>query len=72
MKAELFNQLSSTTANLTTNQIIMNFIVAAILGIVIFISYLTSHTRVVYSARFNVSLVMLAIITTLAPNSQRV
>lgn len=65
MKAELFNQLSSTTANLTTNQIIMNFIVAAILGIVIFISYLTSHTRVVYSARFNVSLVMLAIITTL-------
>lgn len=65
MKQELFNQLVSTTGNLSTGQIIMNFIIATILGGIIFVSYLTSHSRVVYSARFNVSLLMLTIITTL-------
>lgn len=65
MKEELFNQLANTSGTLTTNQIIINFIVAAVLGGVIFISYLTSHTRVVYSSRFNVSLLMLTITTTL-------
>ena len=65
MKEELFNQLANTSGTVTTNQIIVNFIIATILGGVIFISYLTSHTRVVYSARFNVSLIMLTVITTL-------
>lgn len=65
MKTELFNQLANTSATLTTSQVLMNFVIAAILGIVIFISYLTTHTRVIYSSRFNVSLVMITVITTL-------
>lgn len=65
MKQELLNQLVSTAGTLSTNQIITNFIVAVILGGIIFVSYMISHSRVVYSARFNVSLIMLTIITTL-------
>ena len=65
MKEEIFNQVLNTSVTLTTNQILINFIMAIILGGVIFISYLISHTRVAYSARFNVSLMMLTIITTL-------
>ena len=65
MKQQIFNQLVNTSGTLSTNQIIMNFIIAVILGGIIFVSYITSHSRVAYSARFNVSLVMLTVITTL-------
>ena len=65
MKEQLIEVLNTNSTTLTMSQIIFNFIVAMIIGLVIFISYRTSHTRVVYSARFNVSLLMLTLVTTL-------
>lgn len=65
MKEQLISALNANATALTMSQIIMNFIVALVIGVVIFVSYRTSHTRVVYSARFNVSLLMMIMVTTL-------
>lgn len=65
----LIEQLAPTMGNnLTVEQICLNFAVALILGAVIYISYRFSHSGAVYSARFNVSLLMLTLITTLIMN----
>ncbi|SCJ40833.1 Uncharacterised protein [uncultured Clostridium sp.] len=65
MKETLLNYLLATSSNVPIEQIILNFIVAIIFSLVIYISYRFSHSRAVYSARFNVSLVMLTLITTM-------
>lgn len=65
MKEEMLELLTKSSTTLSTTEIIINFTVALILGLVVFISYRTAHTRVVYSARFNVSVLMLTMITTL-------
>lgn len=65
MREQLIDALNANATSLTMTQIIMNFIVALAIGLFIFISYRTSHTRVVYSARFNVSTLMIILITTL-------
>ncbi|MDS0525435.1 DUF4956 domain-containing protein [Clostridium sp. SHJSY1] len=68
MKEQLFNYLNGSTKALTINDILINFLIAVILGMVIYISYRLSHSGAVYSARFNVSLVMLTLITALVMN----
>lgn len=65
MREQLIDALNANATALSMPQIITNFVVALVIGLVIFVSYRTSHTRVVYSARFNVSLLMLTMITTL-------
>lgn len=65
MKDVLYNYFSSQSMTMTFDQILLNFLVAILLGGVIYVSYRFSHSGPVYSARFNVSLVMLTIITTL-------
>lgn len=65
MKEEMLELLTKSSTTLSTTEVIINFTVALILGLVVFISYRTAHTRVVYSARFNVSVLMLTMITTL-------
>lgn len=65
MREQLIDALNANATALSMPQIITNFAVALVIGLVIFVSYRTSHTRVVYSARFNVSLLMLTMITTL-------
>lgn len=65
MKEQLIDALNANATALTMPQIILNFVIALAIALVIFISYRTSHTRVVYSARFNVSLIMLTLVTTL-------
>ncbi|WP_343250873.1 DUF4956 domain-containing protein [Diplocloster hominis] len=45
--------------------IVSQLIVAAVIGFVIYLSYYLSHTGTVYSRKFNVSLVVLTILTTL-------
>ena len=65
MVQDMLEMLSKSSTTLSTKDIIMNFAVAFVLGLVIFISYRTAHTRVTYSVRFNVSLLMLTMITTL-------
>lgn len=65
MREQLLELISRSATTLTTQQIILNFAVALAIGLLIFISYRTTHTHVVYSGRFNVSLLMLTLITTL-------
>ena len=65
MKEQLIDVLNANSTTLSMSQILINFAVALVIGLLIFISYRTSHTRVVYSARFNVSLLMLVMVTTL-------
>ena len=65
MKQEILEYLNVGNANLSTESIIVAFIASVLIGAVIFVSYRFSHSAAVYSAKFNVSLVMLTIVTTL-------
>lgn len=65
MKEQMLDLLSKSSTTLSTTEVIINFTVALILGLIVFVSYRTAHTRVAYSARFNVSVLMLTMITTL-------
>ena len=53
---------------LTVVDILANMTVALLLALLIFVTYRVSHTGEVYSARFNVSLVMLTLVTTMVMN----
>ena len=64
MKEELYYLLQSQSeGSLTLPDILLNLVVAAILGGMIFAAYRSTHSGTVYSARFNVSLVMTALVT---------
>jgi hypothetical protein len=68
MKDVLLNYLEKSAGNLSIQVILLNFLMAGIIGMVIYLSYWSSHSKSVYSPRFNVSLVMLTIVTTLVMN----
>lgn len=68
MKEFILQTAMSAESNLTVEQVCVNFTVALILGMVIYISYKFSHSGAIYSARFNVSLLMLTMVTTLIMN----
>lgn len=68
MRDVLLELLKSNQGVLTIQDIILNFFIAGILGLVIYLSYRISHAGGMYSAKFNVSLVMLTLITTLVMN----
>ena len=57
---ELFEQ----TGDLAPEDIILHLVMAAIIGALIFLSYRLSHNGSVYSAKFNVSLVVMTVLTT--------
>lgn len=65
MKDYIYEFLSIQGSALTSSQVIGNFAVAAALSLIVFFAYRYSHTGAVYSARFNVSLIMLTVVTTL-------
>lgn len=48
---------------LTTEEILLHIVVSAFIGLVIYISYWITHAGTIYSKKFNVSLVMLTILT---------
>lgn len=56
-------QLLKDQGDLTWEQISIRIAMAAALGAVIFVSYYISHRGTIYSRKFNVSLVMLAVLT---------
>ncbi|MBQ7218451.1 MAG: DUF4956 domain-containing protein [Ruminococcus sp.] len=62
MKDKLFN-LFQTTGELSLESIIFNILVAAVLGIFIFVSYMITHRGTIYSKKFNVSLVVMTVLT---------
>lgn len=68
MKETLLNYLQGQGGVLSLQGILLSFFMALVLGMVIYLSYRFSHSGAVYSARFNVSLVMLTIVTTLVMN----
>lgn len=68
MKEVLYNSLINTTNGLTITDVIINFAAAAVIACLIYISYRVSHSGPVYSERFNVSIVMLTLVTTLVMN----
>lgn len=65
MNRELMYYLTNDAGSLTLQEILLSFACAAVLGAVIFVSYRFCHTGAVYSAKFNVSLWMMTLVTTL-------
>lgn len=64
MKSQIFNLIKDQSA-MTWDQIIANILVSGIIGFVIFVSYMISHKGTIYSKKFNVSLVVLTVLTTM-------
>lgn len=60
---EYLYQIIESQNDLSAKQIIMNIAMAALIGFAIYISYYISHIGTIYSKKFNVSLVMLTILT---------
>lgn len=65
MQETLLRYLQENNVTIPMEQVALNFLVAIGLGMIIYLSYYFSHSRAVYSARFNVSLLMLTIVTTM-------
>ena len=64
MRSQIFNLIKEQSA-LSWEQIAANILVSGILGFVIFISYMISHKGTIYSKKFNVSLVVLTVLTSM-------
>lgn len=68
MKEFLYTTLMTNgagAATLSIETMLLNFLAAGICGLIIYISYRTTHMGAMYSKRFNVLLIMLTLITTL-------
>lgn len=68
MKKILLDYFQGQAGTLSIQAILLNFTIALVLGLIIYLSYRYAHSGAIYSARFNVSLVMLTIVTTLVMN----
>ncbi|WP_160035597.1 DUF4956 domain-containing protein [Paenibacillus sp. An7] len=64
MKDALYELLYGSTADVTTTQLLGNTLVALVLSLIVFITYRFTYGSILYSKKFNVSLVMLTLITT--------
>lgn len=65
MKNELYQYLAMQGGNLSAEEILLSFVAALVIGAIIYVSYRFSHASSVYSAKFNVSLFMLVLVTTM-------
>lgn len=65
MNENLLYYLTNHAGSITTQELLINFLAAIIAGAIIFLSYRFSHSGAVYSGRFNVSLWMLTLVTTM-------
>ena len=64
MRSQIFN-LIKDQSTLSWEQIAANILVSGIIGFLIFISYMISHRGTIYSKKFNVSLVVLTVLTSM-------
>ena len=62
MKQYLY-ELISNSGNLSTEDIVIRIVVAAVLGGAIFLSYWITHVGSIYSRKFNITLLTLTILT---------
>ena len=65
MKNQIFNLIKNQASAMTWEQIVANIVISGILGFVIFVSYAISHKGTIYSKKFNVSLVILTVLTSM-------
>ena len=65
MKEFIYEYFAKSTGDLSLERMLLNFAAALVLGLIIFVGYRYSHAGTMYSSKFNVSLVMLTLITTL-------
>ena len=65
MNQDLLYYIINHAGSMSVQEIIVNFIAALTVGFIIYLSYRFSHSGAVYSARFNVSLWMLTVVTTM-------
>ena len=65
MKEYIYELFLSEAGKMSQQDIFIGFSMALLIGMAIYTSYRFSHSGAVYSSRFNVSLVMLTVITTL-------
>ena len=65
MNADLYYYLMNNAGSLSVSEIFVNFLVSIAVGFVIYLSYRFSHSGAVYSRKFNVSLWMLTVVTTM-------
>lgn len=68
MKEFMMQYSQEITQELSVQQITLNMSIALGLGLVLYLSYRFSHSGAVYSARFNVSLLMMTLVTTMIMN----
>lgn len=68
MKELIMKYSQEVVQELSVQQIILNMVFALVLGLVVYLSYRFSHSGAVYSARFNVSLLMMTLVTTMIMN----
>lgn len=64
MREYLYQLLETSGGAFTAETIVLRVAVSVVIAAVLFLSYRLSHSGSVYSAKFNVSLVSLAVITT--------
>lgn len=62
MKEKIFEMFGSN-GSLHKEDIFINIAIAAVIGLVVYLSYHLSHTGTVYSKKFNVSLLSMAVLT---------
>ena len=65
MNQDILSYIMNHAGSLSLQEILVNFIAAIAVGGVIFLSYRFSHSGALYSGKFNVSLWMLTLVTTL-------
>lgn len=61
---EILNSFFTQEYALSLEEILVHITVSVIIGMVIFLSYWITHTGTIYSRRFNVSLIVLTVLTT--------
>ena len=64
MREYLLQLLETSGGDLTAEVIVLRLVVSAVVSAFLFLSYRLSHSGSIYSAKFNVSLVALTVITT--------
>ena len=64
MREDLFELLKTSGGDLSLETIVLRLAVSAVIAAFLFLSYRLSHSGSIYSAKFNVSLAALTVITT--------
>ena len=64
MREYLFELLETSGGDLSAETIVLRLVMSAVIAAFLFLSYRLSHSGSIYSAKFNVSLVALTVITT--------